>query len=105
MAPKFQMRGTVTSWPKYPLFSPSFTFCGNHLLSGLQLNHLSWAKRKKNSKPQIGYPAQIKARIDDRAKERSLSTEKQQWHPLSREHFSLKIDVRDQTIWNCILEL
>ena len=25
--------------------------------------------------------------------------------PLSREHFSLKIDVRDQTIWNCILEL
>ena len=26
-------------------------------------------------------------------------------HPLSREHFSLKIDVRDQTIWNCILEL
>ena len=30
-----------------------------------------------------------------------------QWrfHPLSREHFSLKIVVRDQTIWNCILEL
>ena len=26
-------------------------------------------------------------------------------HPLSREHFSLKIDVYDQTIWNCILEL
>ena len=26
-------------------------------------------------------------------------------HTLSREHFSLKIDVRDQTIWNCILEL
>ena len=26
-------------------------------------------------------------------------------HPPSREHFSLKIDVRDQTIWNCILEL
>ena len=26
-------------------------------------------------------------------------------HPLSREHFSLKIDVRDQNIWNCILEL
>ena len=26
-------------------------------------------------------------------------------HPPSREQFSLKIDVRDQTIWNCILEL
>ena len=26
-------------------------------------------------------------------------------HPLSREHFSLKIDGRDQTIWICILEL
>ena len=26
-------------------------------------------------------------------------------HPPSSEHFSLKIDVRDQTIWNCILEL
>ena len=26
-------------------------------------------------------------------------------HPRSREHFSLKIDGRDQTIWNCILEL
>ena len=26
-------------------------------------------------------------------------------HPLSREDFSLKIDVRDQTIWNCVLEL
>ena len=26
-------------------------------------------------------------------------------HPLSREQFSLKIDVRDQTLWNFILEL
>ena len=28
-----------------------------------------------------------------------------QYHAPSREHFSLKIDVRDQTIWNCMLEL
>ena len=26
-------------------------------------------------------------------------------HSLSREYFNLKIDVRDQTIWNCKLEL
>ena len=26
-------------------------------------------------------------------------------HPPSREHYSLKIDVHDQTIWNCILKL
>ena len=32
-------------------------------------------------------------------------TQMTKFHPPSREHFSLKIVVRDQIMWNCILEL
>ena len=79
-----------------------------HFLFDTKIKMIYQNDLSKCTKNYLSFEAEFKARVTIARSSFELkekTTRRLTGHPLSREHFSLKIDVRDHTIWNCILEL